>query len=67
MRVSALTKSASEYNRRLYGNQPKCGAAGPDHATCVLEPGHDGPDHEGNGYDRWGPLYRVWSTRLARD
>lgn len=38
---------------------PACGRQGPQNATCLLEPDHDGA-HEGNGYDQFGPLYHQW-------
>ena len=42
--------------REVYWNHstPACRAKGPDHAVCLLEPGHEGR-HYGNGYDTWGP------------
>jgi hypothetical protein len=38
---------------------PACRAKGPDKAECLLEVGHAG-DHQGNGFDAWGPLSRRW-------
>jgi hypothetical protein len=42
--------------KAVYWNKdfPACRAKGPDHAECLLNPGHAG-DHYGNGYDEWGP------------
>jgi len=42
--------------------EPHCVESGPNNARCVLPPGHAGDDHEGNGFDAWGPLYRQWTT-----
>lgn len=44
-----------------WDREPACGAHGPDKARCLLDVDHAG-DHEGNGYDDYGPLYRVWCT-----
>lgn len=41
----------------------QCGVAGPKHAVCNLPSGHAGSWHEGNGYDAWGPMYRVWEAK----
>lgn len=58
-----VTATRWEYESRLRAaywlGEPHCGAKHPPHAVCVLKPDHDG-DHEGNGYDEWGPLYRRW-------
>jgi hypothetical protein len=36
-----------------------CRATGPTRAECLLDVGHEG-DHEGNGFDDHGPIYRCW-------
>lgn len=52
----------SEFMKLLYRPQPNmatCRARGPDHAVCVRERDHPGP-HEGNGFDDYGSMYRLW-------
>lgn len=44
-----------------WDREPACSAKGPTKAECLLPKGHDG-DHEGNGFDAYGPLYRCWSA-----
>lgn len=39
-----------------------CLAKGPKRARCVRDPDHGG-DHEGSGYDTFGPLYQRWRQR----
>lgn len=40
-----------------------CRAKGPQKATCLLDPKHEG-DHYGNGYDEWGPKGAIsWEAR----
>jgi hypothetical protein len=61
------TKNSHEYDKRLrdvaWYKAPACGlAAGVHHAKCVLEPGHPGVWHEGNGNDGWGPIYVTWKA-----
>lgn len=49
--------------RAIYNGEPGCLLRGPEHARCVLEPGHAGDLHEGNGFDEWGPKYVQWEHR----
>jgi hypothetical protein len=50
-----------ERARAVYWDrEPSCGAKGPTKAECLLPAGHDG-QHEGNGFDHIGPVYRRWS------
>lgn len=44
---------------------PACNAKGPTKAQCLLNEGHEG-DHEGNGFDEIGPIYRCWSGAKPR-
>jgi len=44
-----------------WDREPACSAKGPMKAECLLPKGHDG-DHEGNGFDCWGPIPRQWSA-----
>lgn len=39
-----------------------CNAKGPTKAQCLHEPGHSG-NHEGNGFDDYGPVYRCWTQK----
>lgn len=66
MSESALTPDHRTYNARLRAvivrGAPACRAYGPHHARCILEPGHAGNEHEGNGFDEWGPKYERWTA-----
>lgn len=42
-----------------WDREPACNANGPTKAQCLLNDGHGG-DHEGNGFDEYGPIYRCW-------
>ncbi len=60
-----------EYQRRaslVYGDKsvPACRAKGPNKAECLLEPGHGGEYHEGNGFDAYGPMYKAWRVKAPR-
>jgi hypothetical protein len=68
MAETAITATREEYERRLRAvyrqGEAHCPSlAGRDHAVCVLPPDHPGKDHEGNGYDQWGPKYHRWRTK----
>ena len=62
-----LTQSRHEYVARCHEvywrGASSCGVRGPSNARCVLEPGHRGDWHEGNGFDVWGPKYRMWKRK----
>ncbi len=55
-RFAYMKRERAVYQR----GEPSCAVRGPTKARCVLEPGHPGNMHEGNGFDEWGPLYRIW-------
>lgn len=62
----ALTQTRHEYLARcdaVLAGAPACNQKGPDKARCVLPPGHPGTWHEGDGFDAWGPKYRLWEAR----
>ena len=59
---STITRDRNQYEALLRADQPRCGAAGPDKATCVLLPDHDSRGHEGNGFDKFGPKYQSWAV-----
>jgi hypothetical protein len=44
-----------------WDREPACNAKGPNRAQCLLEAGHSG-EHEGNGFDDYGPMYRQWEA-----
>jgi len=46
-----------------WDREPACNAKGSNNAQCLLAVGHDG-NHEGNGFDAHGPIYRCWSVDL---
>jgi len=45
-----------------WDREPACNASGPTKAQCLLTEGHSG-NHEGNGFDDYGSIYRCWSAR----
>jgi hypothetical protein len=45
-----------------WDRDPACNAKGPTKAQCLLPAGHKG-EHEGNGFDDYGPIYRCWRTK----
>ena len=68
MSETAITATREEYNARLHAvyrlGKPACGVRrGWEHAVCVLPPNHPGSEHEGNGYDAWGPKYHRWRSK----
>lgn len=59
-------KCFDERSKHVYWDKGDgCRVKGPTKAECLLVEGHDG-EHEGNGFDDAGPLYRRWSDRKTR-
>ena len=72
--LTALAKSGRPLCLLCYDERAKyvywekgcaCRAKGPIKAECLLPAGHEG-DHEGNGFDSYGPIGQIWADKKKR-